>query len=44
MDNVMVTAHQAFLTNNALHNMMATVFDNLQNFEKGNALDHLVKP
>lgn len=44
MDNVIVTAHQAFLTNNALHNMMATVFDNLHNFEKGNALDHLVKP
>jgi len=35
MDNVVVTAHQAFLTETALRNMMETTFKNIQRFEDG---------
>lgn len=42
MDNVVVTAHQAFLTRNALRNMMGTVFQNLNDFSEGRTLNHLV--
>lgn len=35
MPNVLVTSHQAFLTNEALDNIAATTIDNLQKFENG---------
>lgn len=43
MENVVVTAHQAFLTDTALTNMMATTFDNMRNFENGTSSEDLVK-
>ncbi|AOY83192.1 2-hydroxyacid dehydrogenase [Moorena producens JHB] len=33
--NVIITAHQAFLTENALHNIAETTLSNITNFEKG---------
>ncbi len=42
MDNVVVTAHQAFLTDKALKNMMGTTFENIQNFESGVSIKNLV--
>lgn len=41
-DNVVVTAHQGFLTETALGNMMDTVFDSIRAFEKGNDLEHSI--
>lgn len=32
--NVLITAHQAFLTNEALHNIVQTTLQNIQDFEK----------
>jgi D-lactate dehydrogenase len=39
MDNVVVTAHQAFLTNTALNNMMETTFNNIDAFLEGKELN-----
>lgn len=39
LDNVVVTAHQAFLTNTALNNMMETTFNNIEAFLDGKALN-----
>lgn len=36
MNNVIVTAHQAFLTDTALNNMMATTFKNINDFINNN--------
>ena len=33
--NVLITAHQAFLTNEALHNIIETTLKNIEDFEKG---------
>lgn len=33
--NVIITAHQAFLTENALHNIAETTLSNINNFDKG---------
>jgi D-lactate dehydrogenase len=41
--NVIVTAHQAFLTKEALHNIAETTFQNIQDFEKGLVLRNEVK-
>ena len=41
--NVLVTAHQAFLTREALHNIAETTLTNLQAFERGEALPNEVK-
>ncbi|MGB6150511.1 MAG: NAD(P)-dependent oxidoreductase [Pricia sp.] len=35
LDNVVVTAHQAFLTDTALKNMMETTFESIRNFDEG---------
>lgn len=37
MDNVLMTAHQAFLTSTALSNIAETTFDNIKNFSEGKA-------
>ncbi len=42
MDNVVVTAHQAFLTKTALENMMRTTFENLEAFNEGKDLENKV--
>ncbi len=42
MDNVVVTAHQAFLTDTALTNMMETTFENIRAFCNGNQPKNLV--
>ncbi|MDO6810950.1 NAD(P)-dependent oxidoreductase [Zobellia galactanivorans] len=41
-DNVIVTAHQAFLTDNALQNMMETTFENIAQFESGSVLENKI--
>lgn len=38
MPNVIVTSHQAFLTNEALMNIADTTFDNIKEFENNSAL------
>lgn len=42
MDNVIVTAHQAFLTDRALQNMMETTFQNIQDFKSDASIKNLV--
>lgn len=42
MDNVVVTAHQAFLTATALSNMMDTTFKSIEAFENGKKIKNLV--
>lgn len=42
MDNVVVTAHQAFLTDRALTNMMETTFANIEKFADGDKVENLV--
>ena len=42
MDNVVVTAHQAFLTATALNNMMDTTFKSIKAFESGKEIKNLV--
>lgn len=42
MDNVVVTAHQAFLTNTALTNMMDTTFKSIEAFESGKKIKNLI--
>jgi len=41
--NVLITAHQAFLTREALHNIVETTLQNIQDFEKGLPLKNEVK-
>lgn len=41
--NVLITAHQAFLTREALHNIVQTTLQNLHEFEMGNRLVNEVK-
>lgn len=43
MDNVVVTGHQAFLTDTALTNMMSITFENIRNFENKESFDNLVE-
>ncbi|MBX2987216.1 MAG: 2-hydroxyacid dehydrogenase [Bdellovibrionaceae bacterium] len=40
--NVLITAHQAFLTREALHNIAETTWDNVTAFEKGEKLENEV--
>ncbi|WP_289063860.1 NAD(P)-dependent oxidoreductase [uncultured Zobellia sp.] len=42
MKNVVVTAHQAFLTDTALKNMMKTTFSNIENFKMNSKVKNLV--
>ncbi|MUH34587.1 2-hydroxyacid dehydrogenase [Zobellia amurskyensis] len=42
LDHVIVTAHQAFLTDTALQNIMKTTFRNIQDFADGNSVENLV--
>lgn len=42
MDNVLVTAHQAFLTKTALENIMRTTFENLEAFYEDKELENKV--
>ncbi len=42
MPNVLVTSHQAFLTEEALRNIAKTTLDNIHSFEKGEKLVNLV--
>lgn len=42
--NVVITAHQAFFTENALKDISQTTIANLTDFEQGNPLEHEVKP
>ena len=41
--NVLVTAHQAFLTTEALHGIVATTLQNIKDFERGAVLKNEVK-
>lgn len=41
--NVIITAHQAFLTTNALKNLADTTLENIRAFETGNELVNEVK-
>lgn len=41
--NVLITAHQAFLTREALHNIVETTLQNLREFEEGKELANEVK-
>lgn len=43
MDNVVVTAHQAFLTSTALTNMMETTFHNIRAFLNGKAVNKIAQ-
>lgn len=38
--NVFITAHQAFLTKEALHNIVETTLSNISRFEQGKQLNH----
>ncbi|MBC7691804.1 MAG: 2-hydroxyacid dehydrogenase [Methylotenera sp.] len=40
--NVLITAHQAFLTHEALHNIAETTLENVRNFEQGQDLKNEV--
>lgn len=40
--NVMITAHQAFLTQEALHNIVETTLENLSQYERGETLKNEV--
>jgi D-lactate dehydrogenase len=42
--NVVITAHPAFFTENALKDISLTTITNLTDFEQGNALQNEVKP
>lgn len=42
MDNVVVTAHQAFLTDTALRSMMETTFRSIEAYSNGETLENLV--
>lgn len=42
MPNVIITSHQAFLTNEALANIADTTFDNIENFFNNNLLENEV--
>ena len=42
--NVIVTAHQAFFTEEALHNIAETTLSNVTAFETGKGTLHRVKP
>jgi D-lactate dehydrogenase len=42
--NVLVTSHQAFLTEEALHNIAETTLENIRDFEKKRPLKNEVKP
>lgn len=42
MDNVVVTAHQAFLTDTALRSMMATTFENIKAFKEQSKIKNTV--
>lgn len=42
--NVLITAHQAFLTETALQNIAATTIENLNCFEEGRPCDHELLP
>jgi D-lactate dehydrogenase len=41
LNNVVITGHQAFLTNEALQNISSTTIDSLTRFEKGLDLSHV---
>jgi D-lactate dehydrogenase len=41
--NVLITAHQAFLTREALHNIVQITLQNIQDFEQGRPLVNEVK-
>lgn len=41
--NVLITSHQAFLTNEALNNIVSTTFESISAFEKGLPLTHEIK-
>lgn len=43
-NNVVITAHQAFFTRNALENIADTTLSNIQEFEQGKPCSHQVKP
>ena len=43
MDNVVVTAHQAFLTDTALRNMMTTTFKNIKEFHEDGSQENPVR-
>jgi D-lactate dehydrogenase len=42
--NVLITSHQAFLTDTALHNIAVTTMENLDCFEKGTECKNELKP
>jgi D-lactate dehydrogenase len=42
--NVLITAHQAFLTREAIHNIVETTLDSIRDFEQGFALKNELKP
>lgn len=42
MENVIVTAHQAFLTDEALSNMMDSVFESIARYDKGEDIQNLI--
>ena len=41
--NVLITGHQAFFTENALHNIAETTLKNIQDFEEGKECPNLVR-
>jgi len=42
--NVLITGHQGYLTDEALHNIAETTLNNLSNYEAGNGLTYQLKP
>jgi D-lactate dehydrogenase len=42
--NVIVTAHQAFFTQNAMRNIAVTTLKNIKDFEENKELNNLVLP
>lgn len=43
-NNVIVTSHQAFFTQEAMHNIAETTLQNIKDFETGKTLENEVKP
>ena len=41
--NVLITGHQGFFTEEALHNIASTTIDNIDNFESGNGIYNIVE-
>ncbi|WP_249356526.1 hypothetical protein [Maribacter sp. ACAM166] len=43
LHNVLISSHQAFLTDTALRNIAETTFENLDKMEKGMVCDNEIK-